>query len=123
VHPAAIYAEDFDGMAELAAHVARVASDRAEHARYFEWVGRTAEAWPTHYGEIEARRQGARSFMQYACERTLDGRRPGGGAHRPTHKIDYLKVEGDPSLHASQPASQPAARAHTLSHAHAVERE
>jgi hypothetical protein len=108
VHPAAIYAEDFDGMAELAAHVARVASDRAEHARYFEWVGRTAEAWPTHYGEIEARRQGARSFMQYACERTLDGRRPGGGAHRPT---------------ASQPASQPAARAHTLSHAHAVERE
>ena len=83
VHPAAIYVEDFASVAELTAYVVAVARNHTEYLQYFEWVGKTAPTWPMHFAEIDAKRQGATSLIQYACERTLDGvrgtRSEGGG--------------------------------------------
>ena len=73
VHPAAIYVEDFVSLRAVVDHVVAIAQNESRYLRYFEWVGRSARAWPTHFEEIEARRQGATSLIQYACDRTLDG--------------------------------------------------
>jgi hypothetical protein len=85
VHPGAIHVVDFPGFAELAAHILYIVKNESAYLRYFEWVGQTAEAWPSHYDEILKRRQGATSVLQYACERTQDGIRPAGGADTPTN--------------------------------------
>ena len=79
LHPAAIYVTDFDGFDELVQHVQNVGKDRDAYLRYFEWVGKRA-TWPMHFDQIDQRRQGATSFLQYACERTLEGKRQPGAA-------------------------------------------
>jgi hypothetical protein len=74
VHAAAIYVIDFDGIVELSDYIIEVATQPSLYQKFFEWVGKTAPVWPSHYVEIEKRRRGARSFLQFACERAIEGR-------------------------------------------------
>ena len=84
VHPAAIHVTDYDGFAQLVDHVQHLVHNRDSYLRYFEWIGKRA-TWPSHFEQIDQRRQGATSFLQYACERTLEGKRQAGGVSPPTN--------------------------------------